>query len=80
MGSGILLVVVGALLTFAVEDHVPDLNLKAAGIILMLAGAVVIWHARANEVKERTVTLTDESSDPDLPTHTIEERVREQGD
>jgi len=77
MGAGLVLVVVGALLTFAVEDHVPNLNLKVAGLILMIAGGVVIAHARATEGKQRTVTVVDESTDPEVPTHTVEETIRE---
>jgi hypothetical protein len=77
MGSGVTLVVVGALLLFAVEDHVPNLNLKAAGLILMIAGGIIMWHARATEVKQRVVTVTDESSDPNVPTQTHQERVEE---
>ena len=38
MGVGILVFVVGALLTFAVEYNVPDINLGVAGLILMVAG------------------------------------------
>lgn len=77
MGAGLALVVVGALLTFAVEDHVPNLNLKVAGLILMIAGGVVIAHARATEGRQKRITLVDESSDPDVPTHTVEETIRE---
>ena len=78
MGAGIFVVVVGALLVFAVEDHVPNLNLTAAGIILMIAGGVVIWHSRVKEKVERTVTHVEESSDPNEATHTETETVREQ--
>ena len=46
MGPGIALLVAGALLTFAVEDHVPNLNLDAAGVILMIAGGVVLAFSR----------------------------------
>lgn len=77
MGAGLTVVVLGALLTFAVEDHVPNLNLHVAGIILMLAGGVVIWHARTREKLTISHTLVEESSDPDEPTHTVEETTRE---
>jgi putative Mn2+ efflux pump MntP len=79
VGTGIFLVTLGALLTFAVEDHVPNLDLNAAGLILMLAGAVVIWHARTREVEQRTMRHTEESSDPNEPTRT-EETIRETGE
>jgi membrane protein implicated in regulation of membrane protease activity len=76
MGPGIFLMVVGALLTFAVEDHVPNLNLKAAGVILMIAGAVLIVHDQ--RTSRRTVIRRDGSTDPDEPTHIVEETVEEQ--
>jgi hypothetical protein len=77
MGSGLFLVVLGALLTFAVKDEMPNVNLGVAGLILMLAGAAVIAHARATAQKERVVTRREESGDPGIPTHVVEETVRE---
>ena len=76
MGPGIFLMVVGALLAFAVEDHVPNLNLPVAGVILMIAGAVLIVHDQ--RTSRRTVVRRDESTDPDEPTHIVEETVEEQ--
>jgi hypothetical protein len=38
IGAGILLIVVGAILTFAVDATVSGLNLDVVGWILMLAG------------------------------------------
>ncbi len=77
MGAGVFVIVIGALLAFAVEDRVPGINLKVAGLILMLAGGVVARHGWAAERRQRTVTLRDESSDPDAPTHVVEETVEE---
>ena len=39
IGAGILLIVVGAILTFAVDATVTGVNLEVVGWILMLAGA-----------------------------------------
>jgi hypothetical protein len=39
IGAGILLIVVGAILTFAVNATVSGINLDVVGWILMLAGA-----------------------------------------
>jgi len=75
MGPGIFLMVVGALLAFAVEDHVPNLNLFVAGVILMLAGLVLIAHDQ--RTSRKTLIRRDESTDPDEPTHTVEETVEE---
>jgi len=77
MGSGIFLMVVGALLAFAVEDHVPNLNLPVAGAILMIAGAVLITHDQTTARKERTRVRREESEDPDQPTHVVQETVQE---
>jgi hypothetical protein len=50
IGAGILLIVVGAILTFAVDATVAGLNLDVVGWILMLAGAaglilfLYFWH------------------------------------
>jgi putative Mn2+ efflux pump MntP len=77
MGPGIFLMVIGALLTFAIEDHVPGLDLNAAGVILMLAGAAVVARALSNEVSERTVTRSETSTDPDSPNRVVHRTVRE---
>jgi hypothetical protein len=71
------LVVLGALLTFAVKDDMPDINLGVAGVILMLAGAAVIAHARATAQRESVVEKREESSDPTVPTHVVQEIHRE---
>jgi len=43
VAAGIALIVIGAILTFAVKGgHIGDLNLHAVGVILMLAGIVGI--------------------------------------
>ena len=40
IGFSILLIVVGAILKFAVNAHVAHVNLDTVGLILMIAGAV----------------------------------------
>lgn len=42
IGTGILLIVVGAILTFAVNVEIDAVNLDLIGYILMGAGAVVV--------------------------------------
>ena len=69
--------VLGALLTFAVKDEMPNVNLGVAGLILMVAGGAVIAHARATAAQERVVTTREESGDPTVPVHVVEEIVRE---
>jgi hypothetical protein len=52
IGVGIFLIVVGAILTFAVDATVAGLNLDVVGWILMLAGVagliffLYFWHRR----------------------------------
>ncbi|MEV4265575.1 DUF6458 family protein [Kribbella sp. NPDC049584] len=43
IGAGIALVVIGAVLAFAVRDTSDTFNLTALGIIIMLGGAAGIW-------------------------------------
>jgi membrane protein implicated in regulation of membrane protease activity len=76
MGSGLFLVVVGAILAFAVDDQVPHINLGVTGVIIMLAGAAVIAHARTHVERERIITRRD-SDDEDSGGHVVEEVVRE---
>jgi len=55
VGAGLALVVVGAILAFAVTDHMDNVNLPVVGLILMIAGAAVIANARRDAYRERTV-------------------------
>jgi hypothetical protein len=72
-----LLLVLGALLAFAVKDDMPGVNLGVAGLILMVAGAAVIAHARGTARKERIVERREESSDPSTPNHVVREIEKE---
>jgi len=64
VGGGMLLVVVGAILAFAVEDDVPGIDLRMTGLILMLAGAAAIAYARKGSERERVVTTTGTATPP----------------
>jgi membrane protein implicated in regulation of membrane protease activity len=76
MGTGIFLLVIGAILAFAVKDGVPGINLGVTGVILMIAGAAIVVHARYSDEREKRVTLREEG--PDLPeAHVVEEIVKE---
>lgn len=60
IGGSITLIVIGAILTFAVEYDPQYLNLDAMGIILMIGGAIglvfgLIWAGRTTT----TVTRAD---------------------
>ena len=48
IGGSLFLIAVGAILTFAISDHVNGVDLGAVGIILMIVGAIgllttVVW-------------------------------------
>ena len=77
MRTGLFLVVLGALLAFAIDDHMDNVRLPVAGLILMAAGFLVMWQAHKTSQQEKIVTVTDSSSDPSEPTHVHEETVRE---
>ena len=40
MGTGLLLIAVGAILRYAVKDELEAINLETVGLILMIVGAV----------------------------------------
>jgi hypothetical protein len=73
IGVGIFLMVLGAILAFAVESNVPGINVKALGVILMLAGLVALfysllfwstltpWGRRRAAARRRLVGLDDQT-------------------
>lgn len=75
LGPGIFLAVVGAILAFAVRADVAGFNVQIAGLILLIAGAGLIWHARRGTSRERVITRVEDPSDPAKPPRTIEERI-----
>jgi hypothetical protein len=40
MGTGVLLVAIGAILRYAVNDNIDSVDLQTVGLILMIAGVV----------------------------------------
>jgi len=61
VGAGLALVVVGAILAFAVTDHMDNVNLPVVGVILMIAGAAVIANARREAYRERRVVEREDA-------------------
>jgi membrane protein implicated in regulation of membrane protease activity len=76
MGTGVFLLIIGAILAFAVKDDVPGINLAVTGVILMIAGAAIVAHARYSGETEKHVTLTEQDPDSSQP-HVIHEVVKE---
>ena len=69
IGVGIFLMVLGAILAFAVETNVPGVNVNALGVILILIGLVAVvysllfwstvtpWGRRRVDARRRMVGL-----------------------
>jgi uncharacterized membrane protein HdeD (DUF308 family) len=77
VGPGLCLIVVGAILAFAVRTDATVVDLQVVGVIFMAAGGVVIAHARRGKRTERVVTRVDEPADPSEPVHRTAETVTE---
>lgn len=66
IGAGILLIVIGAILTFAVDASIPGLNLNVVGWILMLAGVaglILFFYFSHRRRASRTVETERRSYD-----------------
>lgn len=62
IGGGIFLIVVGAILAFAVNVQVAGVNLHIIGYILMLAGVIGLIIGIALLTRRRRVTSTTRSA------------------
>ena len=40
MGTGLVLIAVGAIMRYAIQDSIEDIDLQVAGLILMIVGAI----------------------------------------
>jgi hypothetical protein len=77
VGVGIFLMVLGAILAFAVETDVPGISVNALGVILLLVGAVatlyslVFWSSLTpwgrRRIVERRRLVGGEGPDDGLP-------------
>ena len=68
MGIGVALLVIGAILSFAVKDSVPGVNLAMIGYICMGGGVIalimaVVANAQANRTRNTSVV---EHRDPEV--------------
>lgn len=73
MGVGIFLVVVGAILAFAVRGDTNFVDIQVVGVILILGGIAAVWHARRGTTVEREVTEVEDLSNPRRPVRTTRE-------
>ncbi len=67
MGVGVLLAVVGAILTFAVRANTSVISLPIVGVILMIAGAALIWHGSKGTRRKRIITREERPERRDDP-------------
>jgi hypothetical protein len=78
MGTGIFLVVVGAILVFGFRSEPRAIDLDAVGLILMIAGGAIIHFARQGRSRTREVVRREDRSDPTAPTHVVRETVTDE--
>jgi uncharacterized membrane protein HdeD (DUF308 family) len=73
VGPGVALLIIGAILAFAVRKEMPAIDIQTVGVILMIGGIALIVHARIGDRREHEVTRVEEPDDPTQPTHTVRE-------
>ncbi len=77
MGPGVVLLILGGILTFAVHGDMGAVDLQAVGVIFLIAGAALVYFAR-NASRARKVTKVEDLSDPTHPVETVTEEVVEE--
>ena len=78
MGPGIFLLIVGAILTFAVRGDTSAVDLQTVGLIFLVAGGTLVYYARNGATRSRKVTTVKDLTDPDRPVQTVREEITEQ--
>lgn len=81
IGTGIVLIVIGAILEFALNITVSWIDLHLVGYILMIAGAVVVVLGLIFTLRrKRTVTTNRTSVDPQSQVQTTRRSTSASGD
>jgi len=84
IGVGIFLMVLGAIMAFAVEVTTPGINVNTLGVILLLIGLVVVlysllfWSGRSPWGRRRIVTRRRTVVE-ERPVEVVEERPLDDG-
>jgi hypothetical protein len=78
VGPGIVLIILGAIFTFAVRGDTNFVNLHVVGVIFIIAGSVLVYFGSKGGTRARRITTVEDRSDPDKPVQTITEEVTEQ--
>lgn len=68
MGAGITMAVIGAILTFAVRADPKGISLPTVGVILMIAGGLLMYLSRRNR-HHTVLTSVEPAEDPRDPPH-----------
>jgi Domain of unknown function (DUF6458) len=77
VGPGIFLIIIGAILTFAVRSEPSWLDLQIVGLIFLVVGGVLVHIGRNGATRARKVTTVEDLSDPSKPVQTVREEVME---
>ena len=77
VGPGVTLLVIGAIFTFAIRKELPGIDLQVVGVILMIAGAGLLAHARRGRVRQREVTRVERPHRAEQPTRSVKEQTTE---
>jgi hypothetical protein len=77
LGAGITLLVIGAILTFAVDVTIPGVGKDALGVILMLGGllAIGLWLMTENDRRTHH-TVVERDAVVDEPVGLVDDGVR----
>ncbi len=77
MGPGIFLIIIGAILTFAVRSEPSWLDLQVVGLIFLVVGGILVYVGSSGASRSRKVTTVKDLSDPNKPVQTVREEVME---
>jgi len=75
IGTGIFLIALGALLTFAVQGDLGWLDLQVAGVVLMLTGAVLITLVVSHRRKRSGTVKRERIAEAGRPETVTETRI-----
>jgi len=75
VGPGVTLVVLGAILAFAVRTDASVIDLQVVGLIFMLAGAAIVAYFRRERHQKEIVTRVEHAGAGAAPSETVHETV-----
>lgn len=75
VAPGITLIIIGAILAFAVRADGSWINVHMVGVIFMLAGAAIIYHYSRERHRRQILTRVRYSDEPGEQTETVRETL-----